>query len=152
MRLWNPSWPAVSHNCSLTVLPSRHIVLERKSIPMVAWYVLSKLSYLNPVINDVLPTLCLPRKTSLNFLKGLLKSGADRATYRAYVFLPLSSFPCLQDPASYTPYYACNSNRSTLNLYNNPVSSSQYMYNSKTSMHCWRDPASFGVCEFMNTR
>lgn len=39
-----------------TVLSSRYIVLDRKSIPMVAWYVLSKLSYMNRVISEVLPT------------------------------------------------------------------------------------------------
>ena len=35
---------------------------------------LSKLSYINRVIKEVLPTLCSPRKTSLNFLRGLPKS------------------------------------------------------------------------------
>lgn len=29
---------------------------ERKSIPMVAWYMLSNESYMKRVINDVLPT------------------------------------------------------------------------------------------------
>uniref|UniRef100_A0A2M4DIP8 Putative secreted protein n=1 Tax=Anopheles darlingi TaxID=43151 RepID=A0A2M4DIP8_ANODA len=44
---------------------------------MVAWYVLSKLSYINLVISDVLPTLCSPRKTSLNFRSGFPKSPDD---------------------------------------------------------------------------
>lgn len=39
-------------------------------MPMVAWYMLSKESYIKRVIKDVLPTLCSPRKTSLNFFKG----------------------------------------------------------------------------------
>lgn len=30
---------------------------DRKSIPMVAWYMLSKESYMNLVISDVLPTI-----------------------------------------------------------------------------------------------
>lgn len=49
---------------------------------MVAWYVLSKVSYISlsarawpgkltkRVIRLVFPTLCSPRKTSLNFLRG----------------------------------------------------------------------------------
>lgn len=64
------------------------ITLERKSMPIVAWYMLSKESYMNRVIKDVLPTvatcqskidrllrigqvtelrvpLCSPKKTSL---------------------------------------------------------------------------------------
>ena len=40
-------WPAVSQSWSLTVLSSKYIVLERKSIPIVAWYVLSNESYMN---------------------------------------------------------------------------------------------------------
>ena len=70
---------------------SRYMVLERKSMPIVAWEGLSKLSYMNLkeftlyhdlfrkynffyyrqylVIRLVLPTLCSPRKTNLNFLK-----------------------------------------------------------------------------------
>lgn len=74
MRLRNLSWPAVSQSCSLTVRSSKYIVFDRKSIPIVAWYVLSKLSYINLVIRDVFPTLCSPRKTSLNFLSGFPKS------------------------------------------------------------------------------
>jgi hypothetical protein len=31
--------------------------LERKSMPMVAWYVLSKESYMKRVIREVLPTV-----------------------------------------------------------------------------------------------
>jgi len=30
---------------------------DRKSIPMVAWYMLSKESYMNLVISEVLPTM-----------------------------------------------------------------------------------------------
>ena len=56
IRLRNLSWPAVSHNCRRTVRSSRYIVLERKSMPMVAWYMLSKESYIKRVIKDVLPT------------------------------------------------------------------------------------------------
>jgi hypothetical protein len=41
-------------------------------MPIVAWYMLSKESYMNRVIKEVLPTLCSPRNTSLNFFKGLL--------------------------------------------------------------------------------
>ncbi len=33
----NLSCPAVSHNCNLTVLSSKYIVFERKSIPIVAF-------------------------------------------------------------------------------------------------------------------
>lgn len=36
---------------------SRYIVLERKSMPIVAWYVVSNESYMNRVIRDVLPTV-----------------------------------------------------------------------------------------------
>ena len=39
--------PAVSHNCNLTVRSSKYMALLRKSIPIVAWYVLSKVSYIN---------------------------------------------------------------------------------------------------------
>ena len=56
IRLRNLSWPAVSHNCKRTVRSSRYIVLERKSMPIVAWYMLSKESYIKRVIKDVLPT------------------------------------------------------------------------------------------------
>jgi hypothetical protein len=42
------------------------MVLERKSMPIVAWYVESNVSYMNRVIIDVLPTDWSPRKTSLN--------------------------------------------------------------------------------------
>lgn len=53
----------------------------RARAPMVAWYVLSKVSYIcgqsgrpgkltKRVMRLVLPTLCSPRKTSLNFLSG----------------------------------------------------------------------------------
>ena len=92
------SCPAVSHSCSRTVRSSRYMVLLRKSIPMVAWYVLSKESYMKRVISEVLPTACAtnlrqpylakmstndrvmgehppdcsPKKTSLNFFKGFV--------------------------------------------------------------------------------
>jgi hypothetical protein len=33
------------------------LTFERKSIPIVAWYMLSKESYINRVIRDVLPTV-----------------------------------------------------------------------------------------------
>lgn len=75
MRLLNRSCPAVSQSCSRTVLSSRYIVyarhirtlrgdsevsgqpaLERKSMPMVAWYMLSKESYMKRVMSDVFPT------------------------------------------------------------------------------------------------
>lgn len=46
------------------------MVFERKSIPIVAAYWASKLSYMKRVINEVLPTDCSPRKTSLNFRRG----------------------------------------------------------------------------------
>ena len=42
------------------------MVLERKSMPIVAWYVESNVSYMNRVIIDVLPTDWSQRKTSLN--------------------------------------------------------------------------------------
>jgi hypothetical protein len=70
------SCPAVSHSCNRTVRSSRYIVyppmsalyilhvverrertFDKKSIPMVAWYVLSKVSYMKRVIRDVLPTM-----------------------------------------------------------------------------------------------
>ena len=35
---------------------SRYMVFERKSMPMVAWYMLSKESYMKRVIREVLPT------------------------------------------------------------------------------------------------
>ena len=82
------TWPAVSHSCSRTVRSSRYMALLRKSIPIVAWYVLSKVSYMNLrkpsqpiprgwvpeavqrrraylVIRLVLPTLWSPRRTIL---------------------------------------------------------------------------------------
>jgi hypothetical protein len=53
-----PTCPAVSHNCSLTVRSSKYMVLLRKSIPIVAWYVLSNVSYINlePFVNGFLLT------------------------------------------------------------------------------------------------
>ena len=33
------------------------LTLERKSMPIVAWYMLSKESYMNRVIKEVLPTI-----------------------------------------------------------------------------------------------
>ena len=35
-------------------------------MPMVAWYMLSKESYMKRVIREVFPTDCSPRNTSLN--------------------------------------------------------------------------------------
>lgn len=72
MRDRNRSCPAVSHSCSRTVRSSRYMVFDKKSIPIVAWYVLSKVSYINRVIKLVFPTLCSPRNTNLNFLSGVL--------------------------------------------------------------------------------
>lgn len=40
----------------LVSLGSNELALERKSMPMVAWYMLSKESYMNRVIREVLPT------------------------------------------------------------------------------------------------
>lgn len=40
-------------------------------MPIVAWYVVSKESYMKRVMSEVFPTDCSPRKTSLNFLSGL---------------------------------------------------------------------------------
>lgn len=37
ISLLNLSCPAVSHSCKRTVRSSKYIVLERKSMPMVAW-------------------------------------------------------------------------------------------------------------------
>ena len=74
MRRSYLSCPAVSQSWSRTVLSSRYMVLERKSIPMVAWYVLSKESYMKRVMSDVFPTLCSPKNTNLNFLRGLENS------------------------------------------------------------------------------
>jgi hypothetical protein len=48
--------PAVSQSWSRTVLSSRYMVLLKKSIPMVAWYVLSNVSYMKRVMMLVLPT------------------------------------------------------------------------------------------------
>ena len=79
-----------THSCNRTVRSSRYIVFERKSMPIVAWYMLlldvrfdhrihirlglreengtySKLSYMNRVMSDVFPTDCSPRKTSYNW-------------------------------------------------------------------------------------
>ena len=72
IKLLNLSWPAVSQSCNRTVLSSKYMVwpcqrvwyvgvghllaLERKSMPMVAWYMLSNESYMKRVMSDVLPT------------------------------------------------------------------------------------------------
>ena len=56
MRLRNRSCPAVSQSCRRTVRSSKYIVLLRKSIPMVAWYDVSNLSYMNREMTLVLPT------------------------------------------------------------------------------------------------
>lgn len=60
--------------CRRTVRSSKYMVFDRKSIPIVAWYVLSKLSYIKRVIRDVFPTLCSPKNTNLNFRNGFPKS------------------------------------------------------------------------------
>ena len=62
-RCGTQSAPAVSHSCSRTVRSSRYIVLEMKSMPMVAWYVVSNLSYMKRVMMLVLPTDWSPRNT-----------------------------------------------------------------------------------------
>ena len=53
----NLSCPAVSQSCNRTVRSSRYIVFDKKSIPIVAWYELSNLSYMNLEMIDVFPTL-----------------------------------------------------------------------------------------------
>ncbi len=84
--------PAVSQSCNLTVRSSRYIVLLRKSIPMVAWYVLSKVSYMKlwwilgiideiwqgryRVIKLVFPTLWSPSNTILVRLGGVEEKSA----------------------------------------------------------------------------
>ena len=73
--IWNYSWS------------SKCIVLDKKSIPIVAWYVLSNESYMNLdillnasqnekykirfylVMSEVLPTWLSPRNTNLNFVR-----------------------------------------------------------------------------------
>lgn len=45
--------------------------LDKKSMPIVAWYVLSNESYMNRVINDVLPTVVNVRPLILVALIGL---------------------------------------------------------------------------------
>ena len=52
----NRSCPAVSHNCRRTVRSSRYIVFDKKSIPIVAWYELSNLSYMKREMMEVFPT------------------------------------------------------------------------------------------------
>lgn len=42
---------------SIHVSFAERLAFERKSIPMVAWYMLSNESYMNLVIKDVLPTI-----------------------------------------------------------------------------------------------
>ena len=70
------SWPAVSHSWRRTVRSSKYIVLDKKSIPIVAytlkrvgslhtWYDESKVSYIKRVIIEVFPTPGSPRKTNL---------------------------------------------------------------------------------------
>lgn len=75
IRLLNLSCPAVSQSCRRTVRSSKYIVcplvsvchtgrvprisslaLDKKSMPIVAWYALSKESYIKRVINEVFPT------------------------------------------------------------------------------------------------
>jgi hypothetical protein len=68
---------------ALTVL-----TLERKSMPIVAWYILSKESYMNRVIRDVLPTVVIVvsdvgsgqvRNRSSTYRSALLETPAYKA-------------------------------------------------------------------------
>lgn len=62
----------MSQSWRRTVRSSRYMVLERKSMPMVAWYVVSNVSYMKRVMMLVLPTLWSPRNTSLYRASGPL--------------------------------------------------------------------------------
>jgi hypothetical protein len=53
---------------------ARSLAFDKKSMPMVAWYMLSKESYMNRVIRDVFPTVSS---------HGQLSSGACRGWQRA---------------------------------------------------------------------
>ena len=55
-------------------------------MPMVGLYMLSKVSYMNLVMIDVLPTACSPRNTSLNFLSGTLNESLISEAISAEVF------------------------------------------------------------------
>lgn len=97
VELWGPrTWPAVSQSCNRTVRSSRYMVLLRKSIPMVAWYVLSNVSYINLTRNEisvfalnrvgreaylvmrlVLPTLWSPKRTIFVRLGGDEEKSAE---------------------------------------------------------------------------
>jgi len=41
---------------------------------LITWYVLSNESYMNLVINEVFPTDCFPKNTTLYFLSGFIES------------------------------------------------------------------------------
>ena len=73
------------HNCSLTILSSRYMVLLTKSMPMVTLYVVSNVSYMNRVIILVLPTASSPRNTSLYLERGMT---AEEAAPVAGVAVP----------------------------------------------------------------
>lgn len=59
--------------------------LDKKSMPIVAWYVLSNESYMNRVINDVLPTavtldiLCQPLIDQSACSRGMKRGDAYRS-------------------------------------------------------------------------
>lgn len=63
---------------------------------------LSKLSYMNLVIKDVLPRLCSPRNTSLNFLRGFPKSPPADMMEPEEPPLPLQSRDLFQTAAAPT--------------------------------------------------
>lgn len=83
---------------------------ETNKMYKFTWYVLSKLSYMNLVMSDVLPTvklqhkflerfiilliimnipLCSPKNTNLNFLSGLPKS-PEEDILKCYLLLQMS--------------------------------------------------------------
>lgn len=61
----------------------------------MAAYWASKLSYMKRVISDVLPTDCSPRKTSLNFRRGL--DNVDSAMLRDVVGLSGKRYRSVRD-------------------------------------------------------
>lgn len=55
---WSMGFPSIECSLSNWVGPlADGLTFERKSMPMVAWYMLSNESYMNRVIKDVLPTV-----------------------------------------------------------------------------------------------
>ena len=65
------------------------LTFERKSIPMVAWYMLSKESYMNLVISDVFPTVLIlsatiPKLPSIRVHTALFAK-EDQSTQHALV-------------------------------------------------------------------